>query len=232
MSEHGYGWWQAADGEWYPPERHPSYSASDPNSYGWWQASDGNRYPPERHPDYRTAPTMPSAAAAPPTMPPPAEPTRAFEPPVGQPMAPPPGGSSMGGLSPIMIGMLVALGLIVIGSVLPWATIDLGFITQSTGGLDGDGGITIALALIGAGLTWFSKGRNVGLVIGAVVVSAICLLIAIIDVADVSSAGADLGGDVGVSVGIGLWLVLIASLAAVGVGIKLVLDARKMATSQ
>lgn len=23
----GYGWWQASDGQWYPPERHPGYLA-------------------------------------------------------------------------------------------------------------------------------------------------------------------------------------------------------------
>jgi hypothetical protein len=32
------GWWQASDGEWYPPELRP------------WRASDGNWYPPETHP--------------------------------------------------------------------------------------------------------------------------------------------------------------------------------------
>jgi len=32
------GWWQAADGQWYPPELRP------------WQASDGQWYPGEQHP--------------------------------------------------------------------------------------------------------------------------------------------------------------------------------------
>ncbi|HYI63195.1 MAG TPA: hypothetical protein VEW93_15500 [Acidimicrobiales bacterium] len=32
----GAGWWQASDGNWYPPDA----------SAGWWQASDGRWYPP------------------------------------------------------------------------------------------------------------------------------------------------------------------------------------------
>lgn len=230
MSEHGYGWWQAADGQWYPPEQHPSYKADEP-SYGWWQAADGNSYPPNRHPDYRAAPTTPASAGAPPTMPPPSmsSPT----PPPGVPDGTPSvSGSSAGGfdikaLGPIMLGFLGSCLLVVIGSFLPWAKIDLGFISQTTGGLDGDGGITLALALIAGALAFFSKGRNFGLTVGATIAAALCLVIAIIDVLDVSSVSGDLGIDSGVSVGYGLWLVLIASIAATGLGVKMLLDARK-----
>jgi hypothetical protein len=35
----GPGWWQAADGKWYPPDQPPAP--------GWWRASDGNWYPPD-----------------------------------------------------------------------------------------------------------------------------------------------------------------------------------------
>lgn len=229
MSEHGYGWWQAADGQWYPPEQHPSHDPNDSSSYGWWQAADGNSYPPNRHPEYRAAPTTPSAASAPPTMPPP---SMASSAPPAAPGAPSGSGGMSGlaakGITPTILGMLVAAVLIVIGSVLPWATIDLGFISQSIGGLDGDGGITLVLALVAGVLAYFSKGRKIGFAIGAVVAAAISALIAVIDIADVSSlgGGGDLGIDSGISVGIGLWLVLIASLAAVGAGIKLILDCR------
>lgn len=34
---------------------------------GWWQASDGNWYPPETHPDYRPASSLPPPAFDPPT---------------------------------------------------------------------------------------------------------------------------------------------------------------------
>ena len=37
--ERGPGWWQASDGNWYPPD-------GEPHGPGWWQASDGKWYPP------------------------------------------------------------------------------------------------------------------------------------------------------------------------------------------
>ena len=51
----GPGWWQATDGQWYPPETHPEHRTSGaepaPNpGPGWWMAADGNLYPPETHP--------------------------------------------------------------------------------------------------------------------------------------------------------------------------------------
>ncbi|KLR61145.1 hypothetical protein IMCC26207_109663 [Actinobacteria bacterium IMCC26207] len=73
----GDGWWEAKDGKWYPPERHPDYKAptqvvapvaptpqpspSSLESDGWWKASDGNWYAPERHPSYQ--PPNPTAAS-------------------------------------------------------------------------------------------------------------------------------------------------------------------------
>ncbi len=70
-------WWQASDGNWYPPELHPDRQKElevvpphrrrkildNPHGLpehmtppvdhvlpGWWQAADGNWYPPEMHP--------------------------------------------------------------------------------------------------------------------------------------------------------------------------------------
>ena len=53
------GWWQASDGEWYPPETHPdrgevpdfTHRSEPAAEEGWWQATDGEWYPPETHPD-------------------------------------------------------------------------------------------------------------------------------------------------------------------------------------
>src|SRR5687768_12068353 len=48
MSEQapGPGWWQASDGNWYPPEARQDPEEQPPQP-GWWKASDGNWYPPE-----------------------------------------------------------------------------------------------------------------------------------------------------------------------------------------
>lgn len=65
----GPGWWQASDGNWYPPEQHPSKQSAapalaGPYGPGWWQASDGNWYPPQSAPGMPHAP--PQWAGAPP----------------------------------------------------------------------------------------------------------------------------------------------------------------------
>ena len=57
----GDGWWQASDGNWYPPESHPDYRPPP----GWWLASDGYWYPPEQHPDAEAAePAAPTRTLA------------------------------------------------------------------------------------------------------------------------------------------------------------------------
>ncbi|MGI9602983.1 MAG: hypothetical protein ACR2QE_13940 [Acidimicrobiales bacterium] len=81
MSDHsqGAGWWQAADGKWYAPERHPDYSPPPP--------------PPPPPPGAQTPP--PAEPPPPSEPPPPAEPPPAAggstPPPPGQSPPPPPG---------------------------------------------------------------------------------------------------------------------------------------------
>lgn len=54
------GWWQASDGNWYPPETHPD--RAQPPAPGWWVASDGNWYPPRQQ---TPPPAAPPAAPVP-----------------------------------------------------------------------------------------------------------------------------------------------------------------------
>lgn len=68
VDQPGPGWWQASDGNWYPPETHPNHG--EPPAPGWWIASDGNWYPPQGQ---ATPPTAQPAAPTPPL--PPAAPT-------------------------------------------------------------------------------------------------------------------------------------------------------------
>lgn len=99
---------------------------------------------------------------------------------------------------------LAAIGLVVIGAAGPWVTLG----SFSKGGLEGDGVITLVLALVAAGVLLLAhfRGRR-----APVVVVGICgllaLAIAIIDIADVQDAG------FGASVGWGLWLTLVGAIA-------------------
>ena len=96
---------------------------------GWWQASDGQWYPPEQHPGAQApaAPQDPTAAMPAPFGPPPVgpPPTGApmgppIGPPAGPPMGPPPGGPAPAGdnNAKYIIGGVVAVAIIAIAAFL------------------------------------------------------------------------------------------------------------------
>ena len=96
---------------------------------GWWQASDGQWYPPEQHPGAQApaAPQDPTAAMPAPFGPPPVgpPPTGApmgppIGPPAGPPMGPPPGGPAPVGNNnaKYIIGGVVAVAIIAIAAFL------------------------------------------------------------------------------------------------------------------
>jgi len=60
----GDGWWLASDGQWYPP----ADDAQAPGD-GWWLASDGNWYPPADDATAPSTPPAPSTSEPAPTLP-------------------------------------------------------------------------------------------------------------------------------------------------------------------
>lgn len=130
---------------------------------------------------------------------------------------------------------IVAAGVLgVIGSVMPWISLSgdaaplverlLDQQGEGLNGLDKDGVITIILALVAVG---FGVARALGKIPKpaagvALAAGALTALIAIIDIADVSSTKDDLGPlatNLDVSVGAGLWLTLIAGIAIVATAV-------------
>ena len=104
-----------------------------------------------------------------------------------------------------LLGLAGVLGLI--GALLPWA--QFGPFTKS--GTDGDGAITLVLALlVAAGGLWVVLGAPLGIPIAALAISALIALIALIDIADVDSTGLDVGS--------GLILTLVAGITGVAAG--------------
>ena len=108
--------------------------------------------------------------------------------------------------------------VIAIGSIGPWAT--LGFITAS--GTDGDGILTLILAVAAAAFLWrwsvVGKRRRL---IAAAVAGALSLVITVYDTVNISNL---VDGPFGLdpSVGWGLIVALIASIVLVAVSIRLV----------
>lgn len=107
---------------------------------------------------------------------------------------------------------LIGIGLIVIGAIGPWVTVE-GLAEVNESGLESDGVITLALALIAAALLVARRNRMTrGVKIGVGVCGVLALIISIIDVLDVT--GTEVLG-IEPSVGWGLWLTLVGSIVLV-----------------
>jgi hypothetical protein len=112
------------------------------------------------------------------------------------------------------------LAALSIGSFGPWATVELGSISASKNGLDGDGVITLVLAVLAGALLAAHLLGRLGRAgpIAATVLGAIALLICIADLIDAS--GSTLGVDT--AAGWGLWLAALGAAGTTAVGIVLI----------
>jgi len=118
--------------------------------------------------------------------------------------------------------IIIASVAVIIGSVLPWGTVNLGgFLSVS--GIEGDGKIVIVLA-IGAIVLAILKDRTQPLIknlaMGVVALGIIETAISIYALFRLGDMSANFGyGGYGISVGIGLYLTSIASIATFVLGL-------------
>lgn len=108
------------------------------------------------------------------------------------------------------VGGIAAAAIVVLGSFLPWATVDTFFGSFTANGLDGDGRVTLVLGLAAGVLVGLWKRPTV--IVGAVL-SGLAVLIAVVDLVDLARAFDDDLGLADVSPGIGLILTLLAGMA-------------------
>ena len=120
------------------------------------------------------------------------------------------------------IGVIIAIAagvLMVVGSIGPWVTADLGFLGSiSKAGTDGDGVFTLILGIATAVLAGLSlKYKPKVLSIIATITASLAALIVIIDFTSASAllAGVPAAAKDLISFGWGIYLTLLASLAAV-----------------
>ena len=163
-SSQGAGWWQAADGKWYPPDQPPAP--------GWWRASDGNWYPPQDESPAAEAtsaePPSPAPTSPAPT-PSPVEPAPLGAPvtPAGPPPAAPPptgplpgGGASRAGGSGGKTGLIAVVAVVVV-----LALIGAGVLVARRGG--SDTATTSSAGQTGAGNTGTTpSGGDSGIAVG------------------------------------------------------------------
>ena len=167
---------------------------------GWWLASDGRWYPPEQAPG-----TPPSVA-----------PQSVTSNPVQAQSNPQPRQSAIT-IDRASVPPLIAIGagvLVVLGSLLAWATVSAGIINVSAAGTSGDGTITLIFGIVAiVAVAIFVRGQAMWSLIGAGVSFLVSLGVSFYDTINISST--QIGNSVihaDVSVGIGLWLCLLASI--------------------
>ena len=128
-------------------------------------------------------------------------------------------------LSPALWVVVGASALVVIGSLLPWASVGI----FSTNGTSGDGVITLIAGLlaIGAVLLFTFATWNTGLVrAAAALLILVCLGTSLYDVINISGESAKIFGEtISPSVGSGLWLCLVGSIVA---AVALVIEFRSL----
>ena len=139
---------------------------------------------------------------------------------------PPPGGRSKSVATTWSVGRRVALAgaaLGVIGSLLPWATMQALLVNFSVDGLHGDGKLTIALCGIAGVILLTSAQRAAAVVV--LVLSAIATLIAgygIVNISNFASQTSSSSQLIQISPGIGIYLcVLGGALSVIGTSMDL-----------
>ena len=118
--------------------------------------------------------------------------------------------------------ILISAGVAILGSLLPWASINAGaFGSYSMNGYQGDGWLVIIAAIVSIVLACFNnmnKAMSKGFSIGVIVSGAIATLVTLINLFNVNKYMSNFGG-YGISIGFGLILALLASIALVVTGL-------------
>jgi len=201
--QQGPDWWLASDGRWYPPQQ----AAPAPPPSGPPPMAPPSQYAPPQYPQppQQAAPYAPSQYA--------------YYAPGTAPSGPAPDAK------PQALILLAGAAVAIVGAFLPWATVDIFDETLSKAGTDGDGVITLVLAGAAAvlGAIGLGAGRKRWQPITAVVLAALVVGVAVLDMADIKSKFGDDAGvfDIEVNIGIGLWLTLAGGIAAVVGGLML-----------
>ena len=118
--------------------------------------------------------------------------------------------------------ILISAGVAILGSLLPWATLNAGaFGSYSVHGFNGDGWFVIIAAIVSIVLTCLNnvnKPMPKGFAIGVIVAGAISTLVTLVNLFSINKYVTHIGG-YGVSIGFGLILSLLASIALVVTGL-------------
>ena len=122
--------------------------------------------------------------------------------------------------TPALIALVGAV-LIAIGSFLPWVSVEAGGFSDSKTGIEGDGTITLFLAVVIGVIAAIALSRGAlpkAAAIIAIIAAVIAIAIAVIDFIDIQSRISDVedesAGLASASMGLGMWVLIVGSIAA------------------
>lgn len=127
--------------------------------------------------------------------------------------------------TPPVVLAVIGMGVVILGSLLPWATLSVGPFSRTVAGTDADGVLTLPIAVVGllvfvvrrqSGITTLLTGLLTGVPVGG---------IALYDIINVSNMATDLTThkvrslSASVSVGVGLWLCLAGAILTIAASV-------------
>ena len=114
--------------------------------------------------------------------------------------------------------LLVGAAGLIVGALLPWATVDAVLFSATANGIDGDGVITLIVGGIVAIFVALLRGRR-GVAAACLLLGLLAGVVALVDLVNVSSRVGDVQSTANLalkaSVGVGLWLTALAAVAVV-----------------
>lgn len=116
----------------------------------------------------------------------------------------------------VRIGGLIASALVILGSFVPWASVEAFGMSDTMNGFDGDGRTSLVIGLVMALLFGIAKR---GTVIAAAVVSLLALGLGAFEFIDLQSVSDEFGGIASVSPGIGLFMIVAGGIAGTLIGV-------------
>jgi len=130
--------------------------------------------------------------------------------------------------TPVQLFVLGGAVALAVGSFLPWVKASAGIFSVTTNGTDGDGVLTLILAVLVVALFLLVKPRRVAAIV-TTVLAVVAAGIALYDTVNVSNKAHDLASSasgVSASIGVGLILAAIASVVLLAGGIMSIVETR------
>jgi Protein of unknown function (DUF2510) len=120
--------------------------------------------------------------------------------------------------TPVRVLLFGGAAGLAIGALLPWVKAEAGIFSATKNGIEGDGVLTLLLAIAIALVCWLARRPRRAAVV-AIVLAGLAAAIGIYDMVDITNKANDLASStaihVSATIGVGLWLTVLAAVAVI-----------------